>query len=119
MKAPFLLAVPLVLFQAMRAEGKPLMPHEIHGLTTAIINASSNPEKVRTDWDLIPAWCILAAQQNTYGNSHLSLAVEAVTEGDDDYIKKWMDQRLNSTFSPHPVPQIAGHVGMGGGGVPS
>ncbi len=26
-KAPLLLRVPLVLFQAMRAEGKPLMPH--------------------------------------------------------------------------------------------
>ncbi len=50
-KTPLLLAVPLVLFQAMIAEGKPLMPHEIHGLTTAIINASTNPEKARSDWD--------------------------------------------------------------------
>ncbi len=118
-KAPLLLAVPLVLFQAMRTKGKPLMPHEIHGLTNAIINASADPEKARTDWDLILAWCILAAQQNTYGNSHLSLAVEAITEGDEDYFKKWIDQRLNSTFGPRPVPRLAGHVGMGGGGFPS
>ncbi len=118
MKAPLLLAVPLVLFQAMRAKGKPLMPHEIHGLTTAIINASTDPEKAHMDWDLILAWCILVAQQNTYGNSNLSLAVEAVREGDDNYFEKWIDQRLNSTFGPHPVPRIAGHVGMGGG-VPS
>jgi hypothetical protein len=60
-KAPLLLVVPLVLFQAMRTKGNPLMPHEILGLTMAIINASANPEKARTDWDLILAWCILAA----------------------------------------------------------
>ena len=87
-KAPLLLAVPLVLFQAMRAKGKPLMPQKIHGLTMAIINASADPEKTCTDWDLILACCILAAQQNTYGNSNLSLAVEAVTEGDDNYFEK-------------------------------
>jgi hypothetical protein len=118
-KASLLLAVPLVLFQAMRTKGKPLMPHEFHGLTTAIISASTNPEKARTDWDLILAWCILAAHQNTYGNSHLSLAVEAVTEGDDNYFEKWIDQHLNSMFGPRPVPRLAGHVGIGGGGVPS
>ncbi len=115
-KAPLLLAVSLVLFQAMKTKGKPLMPHEIHGLTMAITNASANPEKARTDWESILAWCILVAQQNTYGNSHLSLAVEAVTEGDDNYFKKWIDQCLNSTFGPRPVPRLAGHVGMGGGG---
>jgi hypothetical protein len=94
------------------------MPHEIHGLATTIINSSANVAKARTDWDLILAFCILAAQQNTYGNSHLSLAVEAVTEGDDDYFEKWIDQRLDSTFGPRPGTGLAGHVGMGGVALP-
>jgi hypothetical protein len=113
-KAPLLLAIPLVLFRAIWEEGKPLMPHKIHGLTTTIINSSANVAKARTDWDLILAWCILAAQQKAYGNSHLSLAVEAVTEGDDDYFKKWIDQWLYSTFGPRPGMGLAGYAGMGG-----
>jgi hypothetical protein len=114
-KAPLLLAIPLVIFQAIWEVGKPHMPHKIHGLTTAIINSSANVAKACTDWELILAWCILAAQQNTFGNSHLSLAVEAVTEGDDDYFEKWINQRLNSTFGPCPVTGLAEHMGMGGG----
>ncbi len=113
-KAPLLLTIPLVLFQAIREEGKPLMPHEIHGLAMTIINSSADIAKARTDWDLILTWCILAAQQNTYGNSHLSLSVEVVTEGDDDYFEKWIDQQLNSTFGPRPGTGLVGHAGMGG-----
>ncbi len=79
-----------------------------------IINSSANVAKACTDWDLILAWCILAAQQNTYGNSHLSLSVEAVTEGNNDYFEKWINQRLDSTFGPRPGTGLAGHAGMGG-----
>jgi hypothetical protein len=118
-KAPLLLGILLVLFQAIREEGKPLMPHKIHGLTTTIINSSANVAKARTDWDLILAWCILVAQQNTYGNSHFSLAVEGVMEGDDDYFKNWIDQRLDSTFGPRSGTGLAGHARMGGGCTPS
>jgi hypothetical protein len=114
MKAPLLLAIPLALFRAIREEGKPLMPHKIHGLTTTIINSSADVAKAHRDWDLVLAWCILAAQQNTYGNSHLSLAVEAVTEGDDDYFEKWINQQTDSTFGPRPGTGLAGYAGMGG-----
>jgi hypothetical protein len=48
-------------------------------------------------------------------NSHFSLAVEAVTEGDNNYFEKQIDQCLNSTFGPSPVTGLAEHVGMGGG----
>jgi hypothetical protein len=99
-KAPLLLAIPLVLFRAIREEGKPLMPHKIHGLTTTIIDSSADVAKACTDWNLILAWCILEAQQNTYGNSHLSLAVEAVTEGDNTLLKSGSTSVSTQRLSP-------------------
>lgn len=42
MKAPLLLAIPQVLFKAMRDEGNPLIPHEVWGLSIKIINKSAN-----------------------------------------------------------------------------
>jgi hypothetical protein len=36
-KAPLLLAIPLVLFKAIWEEGKPLMPHKIRGLVMSWI----------------------------------------------------------------------------------
>jgi hypothetical protein len=32
--APLLLAIPLHLFKAIRAEGHPMMPHEVHEIVT-------------------------------------------------------------------------------------
>jgi hypothetical protein len=95
------------------------MPHKIHGLTTTIINSSADVAKTHTDWDLILAWCILVPRQNIYGNSHLSLAVKAVIEGDHDYFKKWINKRLDSTFGPRPGTGLRGYAGMGGGRTPS
>jgi hypothetical protein len=79
-KAPILLAIPLVLFQVIRDEKRAIMPHDIHALTVAIVTNSPDVEKARTDWELVLSWCLMASQMNTSGNSHLSLAVEAVTE---------------------------------------
>ncbi len=113
-KAPFLLAVPLVLFRAIRKEGKPLMPHEIRELAMRIINEAANVAKATEDWNLILSWCILAAQQDTNGNSLLGLPVDAVMEGDDEYLEKWIDQWLNLTFGPCPSMGLPGNMGMGG-----
>jgi hypothetical protein len=90
------------------------MPHDIHALTMAIVNNLSDVEEARTDCKLVLAWCLLAAQMNTSGNSHLSLAVEAVTEGDDDYFVRWIDQRLDSAFGPRPSKGSTGHIDRGG-----
>jgi hypothetical protein len=78
------------------------MPHETYEITLGIVNAAPDVEKARAHWDLVLSWCLLAAQRNSAGNSHLSLAVEAVTEGDDEYFVRWIDQRLDSTFGPRP-----------------
>jgi hypothetical protein len=113
-KAPILLAIPLVLFQVIWDEKRALMTHDIHALTVAIVTNFPDVEKARTDWELVLSWCLMALQMNTSGNSHLSLVVEAVTEGDDDYFVRWIDQRLNSTFGPRTGKGSTGHNDRGG-----
>ena len=113
-KAPILLAILLVLFQVIWDEKRALMPHDIHALAVAIVTNSPDVEKARTDWELVLSWCLMASQMNTSGNSHLSLAVEAVTEGDDDYLVRWIDQRLDSTFGPRTGKGSTGHNDRGG-----
>jgi hypothetical protein len=83
-KAPILLAIPLVLFQAIRNKKKALMPHDIHSLTMGIVTTASEIERARNNWELVLSWCLMAAQRRTGGNSHLSLAVEAVTESSNE-----------------------------------
>ena len=48
--APCLLAVPLVLFRAIREEQKPLMSHKVRGLVLTIINDVDNFDKASNDW---------------------------------------------------------------------
>jgi hypothetical protein len=55
----------------------------------------------------------MASQMNTSGNSHLSLVVEAVTEGDDHYFVRWIDQRLDSTLGPRTGKGSTGHNDRG------
>ena len=98
--APLLLALPNILFQAMRKEGKPLMPHEI-GIIAAkqFCNEDNN-----TEWKLILDWCLLAAQADEKGTSWLGLQVEAATEGDDDYFAKWIAISISSPLRCHLPP---------------
>jgi hypothetical protein len=91
-KAPLLLAIPLVLFKAIQEEGKLLMPHKIRDLIMALICEAANVAQAIAAWDLIVSWCILAAQQDMNGNSLLGLPVDAVMEGDDKYLAKWIGQ---------------------------
>ena len=78
--APRLLAVPLVLFRAIREERKPLMPHEVRGLVQTIIADADDSNKASDDWQLVLSWCLLAAQQDANGNSYLGVPMDAVTE---------------------------------------
>ena len=105
---PRLLAAPLVLFRAIREERRPLMPHEIRGLVLTIINDADDLNKASDDWQ----------QQDANGNSYLGVPVEAVTEGDDDYFEKWIDQRLDSVFGPRPNTGSVGTTGPWGNTVP-
>ena len=40
--------------------------------------------------------------------------MDAVTEGDDDYFEKWIDQRLDSVFGPRPNIGSVGTTGPWG-----
>ncbi len=96
------MAVPLVLFWAIQDKQKPLKPKEIRGLVLTINSEVANFDKASNNWQLLLSWYLLASQQDANGTSLLGLPVDAVTEGDDNYFKKWIDQRLNAVFRPHP-----------------
>ncbi len=52
-KAPTLLAILLVLFQAIRDAKRALMPHDIHTLTVDIVNTAPDGDKACTEWELV------------------------------------------------------------------
>ena len=114
MKAPLLLAVPLVLFRAIREEEKPMIPPKIRGLAMATIIEAVDMAKATVDWDLILSWCILAAQQDTNGNSFPGLPKGAVTEGEDKYFKILINQWLGATFGPRPSTGLTWNASMWG-----
>jgi hypothetical protein len=116
--APRLLAAPLVLFRAIRKERRPLMPHEVRGLVLTIINDADDSNKASDDWQLVLSWCLLAAQQDANGNSYLGVPVDAVTEGDNDYFEKWINQRLDLVFGPRPNTGSVGTTGPWGNTFP-
>ena len=86
------------------------MPHEIRGLVLTIVNEAANSDK-SGNWSF---GCLLAAQQEANGNSLLGLPVDAVTEGDDDYFEKWIDQLLYAVFGPRPNPGPPRTAGLWG-----
>ena len=90
------------------------MPHEVRGLVLTIIKDADDSNKACDDWQLVLSWCLLAAQQDANGNSYLGVPVDAVTEGDDDYFEKWIDQRLDSVFGPRPNTGSVGTTGPWG-----
>ncbi len=69
MKATLLLAIPLVHFKAIWEEGL----QKIRGLVMGLIGEVTNVAQASATWGLILTWCILAAHQDTNGNSILGL----------------------------------------------
>jgi hypothetical protein len=57
----WLLSIPLVLFEKIRAEGRPLMPHKVLKLVMAHLESLNNKVVVAA-WSLIAQWCLMAAQ---------------------------------------------------------
>jgi hypothetical protein len=94
------------------------MPHEIRGLVLTIIKDADDSNKACDDWQLVLSWCLLAAQQDANGNSYLGVPVDAVTEGDNDYFEKWINQRLDLVFGPRPNTGSVGTTGPWGNTFP-
>ncbi len=66
-------------------------------------------------WELVLNWCLMAAQPDSKGDSLVAFAVDAVTEGGDKYLGRWIEQRLDSTMRPRPfAPQGGKAPGVAG-----
>ena len=113
---PHVLHIPLVLFEAIREKGGPLMPHDILTIVLKLIENNYQDQAQATaaeSWKLVVMWCVMAAQADQHGDSIVAFAVEAVTENDNAYFGQWMENRLDGTMGKRP----AAHNGMGTTGV--
>ena len=48
-------------------------------------------------------WCVMAAQADQQGDSWVAFAVDAVTDNNDDYFGKWVENCLDSTMEKQPA----------------
>ena len=99
--APRLLSIPVWLLDRIKQEGRALMPHEILRIITDHIG-EVNTTAYADAWATIAAWCLLAGQASTTGESLVSFSIEAITEVEDEYLGKWLEQRLDTTMGPRP-----------------
>ena len=100
--APRLLAIPMWLLDRIRQEGRALMPYEIARIVANHID-EVNDAAYGAAWATIVGWCFLASQGNATGESLLvSFSIEAITEVEDEYLGRWLEQRLDTTLGPRP-----------------
>jgi hypothetical protein len=102
LQAPRLLAIPLWLLDRIRQEGRALMPHEILRMVVTHLDANNanNTENYADAWATVAAWCILASQGTASGDSLVAFSIEAITEVEDEYLGRWLEQRLDTTMGP-------------------
>jgi hypothetical protein len=103
---PCFLHIPVLLFDKIRNEGRPLMPHEILQLVLTYLesNQEGQNQQTNTAWELIVKWCVVAAQQDSQEDSLVAFSVEAITEGDDADFGQWVEQCLDGTLGKRPTP---------------
>jgi hypothetical protein len=109
-----LLHIPLVLFELIRKEGCPLMPHKILTLILKHVkNVHTDQEQATVNtWQLVMRWCVMAAQKDQQGDSFVLFSIEAIMEGDDAYFGQWMENPLDSTIGTWPETEP--HTGAPG-----
>ena len=108
--APRLLSISLWLLDRIRQEGRALMPYEI--LHMVVHHIEEVDTRAYADaWATVAAW-FLASQANMLGECLMSFSIEAITEVEDDYLGRWLEQRLDMTMGPRqqgPGPAAATH----------
>jgi hypothetical protein len=74
--------IPLVLFERIRKEGHPLMPHKILSLVLRHIEKMppDQAQAVAQAWQLVVQWCVVAVQKDPQSNSLVAFAIEAITK---------------------------------------
>lgn len=115
--APRLLSIPLWLLDRIRKEGRAMMPYEIARIVVTHIEEVGD-QTYATAWSTVVAWCMLASQANAAGESLVSFSIEAITEVEDEYLGKWLEQRLDTTLGPRPgrggTPGMTSQIGPTG-----
>ena len=104
--APRLLSIPLWLLEKIRQEGRALMPYEVLRIIMTQLE-EVNTQEYADAWATAAAWCVLASQGNATGDSLTSFSIEAITEVEDEYLGKWLEQRLDTTMGPRPQGGMA------------
>ncbi len=102
---PRLLHIPLVLFDKIRRAGRPLMPHKVLSMILEHVEplADTAAEGVGQAWQLAIQWCVVAAQGDNQGDSHVAYSVDAITETDDAAFCQWTETRLDGTMGTKPT----------------
>jgi hypothetical protein len=77
------------------------MPHEILRIVVNHIEEANNAAYADA-WGTIALWCYMASQGDKDGESLLAFAIEAITEVEDEYLGRWLEQRLDTTMGPRP-----------------
>ncbi len=103
-----LLRIPLVLFELIRKQGCPLMPHEV---LTRVLEYLENgwgdqAQPTNNPWELIVQWCVVAAQRDPQGDNLVSFSIKATTEGDDAYFGQVMENQLDGTMGKRPITEV-------------
>jgi hypothetical protein len=111
---PCLLHILLVLFAKIRKVGCPLMPHNV--LSLIIEHVKLKVDTVATEagqaWQLAVQWCIVAAQQDTQGDSLVAYSIDAVAETDNKKaFCKWAETRLDGTMGAK-APKVGASQAM-------
>jgi hypothetical protein len=77
------------------------MPYEIARIVVNHINEVGD-QTYAMAWSTVVSWCLLASQGNAIGESLVSFSIEAITKVEDEYLGKWLEQRLDTTLGPRP-----------------
>jgi hypothetical protein len=108
---PRFIHIPLVLFDRIRREGHPLMPHKV--LTFIMQHVEASPQnqaaEVGQAWQLMVQWRVVAAQQDSQSDSLVAFSVKAITETDDTCFCQWAKNCLDGTMgvkSSMPAPTV-------------
>jgi hypothetical protein len=109
--APHLLALPLVLVDLIRKEGRPLMPRKVLELVITHFFEKMGPDDQEQGetWTTIAQWCYLASQGDKDNESLVAFAINAITKIDDEYLGKWLEQRLDTTLGSSPFGANQGY----------
>ncbi len=90
---PHLLHIPLVLFDKICRVGRLVMPHKVLSMILEHVEplADTAAKEVGQAWQLAMQWCIVAAQRDNQGDSHVAFSVDAITETDDAAFCQWTE----------------------------